>query len=126
MGDMNAKFTRSMDTVGNLITNLGMTDVWVELANGGSVPGFGADIDAGCPPPRGNAMGMAVDASGPTCELVDKIMYRSSSLLELMPLSYEVLLDFVDGMSNPLSDHLPVTATFSYAVVPEPAVGSRC
>ena len=97
-----------------------MTDSWVELANGGVVPGTDADIDGGCPPPRGSATGGDIDASGPTCELIDKIMYRSGTTVALQALSYEVLLSFVDGSGVELADHLPVTAGFSYSVVPEP------
>ncbi len=124
MGDTNSKFTRSADVVDTFISDQGLTDVWVDLSNSGVVPGTGADIDSGCPPPRGDAVGMAVDASGPTCELVDKIMFRSGGLVNLSAISYEVLLNFVDMGGTELADHLPVTAVLQYEVVPEPGTAA--
>ncbi|MBW2269708.1 MAG: hypothetical protein JRH16_14130, partial [Deltaproteobacteria bacterium] len=101
------------------LSDQGLTDAWVQLGNAGSVPGTGSDIDSGCPPPRGGATGGDINASGNTCELIDKIMFRSGATLALNLLDYEVLLDFVDGSDVELSDHLPVTAGFGYSVVPE-------
>ena len=120
MGDMNSRFTRVDDVVDTFVFDNGFTDSWAELGNGGVIPGTGADIDGGCPPPRGDAMGGDIDASGPTCELIDKIMYRSGDTVALQALSYEVLLSFVDGGGVELADHLPVATGFSYSVVPEP------
>ena len=124
LGDTNAKFTRVNDVVDSFVSNLGLTDAWAEVSNGGVIPGVGADIDAGCPPPRGSAVGMAVDASGPTCELIDKVMFRSGGLVNLSALSYEVLLDFVDMGGVELADHLPVTTVLQYEVVPEPGTAA--
>jgi len=122
LGDTNSLYTRSTDNIGLVLSSLGLQDAWIESALGGTTPGFGAVNNAGCPPPRGNAVGGAVNASGATCELVDKIFFRGSAQLQLSLLDYEVLLNFVDGSGAPLSDHLPVAARFDYQLVPEPAL----
>jgi hypothetical protein len=122
LGDTNSLYTRSTDAIGAFATALGLQDAWVEQALGGSTPGFGAVNNSGCPAPRGSATGSAIDASGSTCEVVDKILFRSGGQLQLTLMDYEVLLNLVDGSGNPLSDHLPVTAMFDLQVVPEPAL----
>jgi hypothetical protein len=121
LGDTNSRYTRSTDNIGLLLTDAGLKDAWVESALGGVAPSFGPNsINGGCPPPRGNAVGAAVDAAGPTCELVDKIFFRSGDTVQISLTSYEVPLDFVDGASQPLSDHLPVLALLDVQLVPEP------
>ena len=123
LGDTNSVYTRSTDAIGAFAAGLGLKDAWVETALGGATPGFGGTLNnAGCPPPRGSATGSAIDASGATCEVVDKILYRGSVLVQVSLLDYEVLLNFVDGANVPLSDHLPVTAKFDIALVPEPTL----
>jgi endonuclease/exonuclease/phosphatase family metal-dependent hydrolase len=124
MGDFNSRYTRIDDLADTFLIDQSLTDAWVQLGNGGIVPGTGSDIDSGCPPPRGNATGGDINASGNTCELIDKIMFRSSTTLALSLMSYEVLLNFIDGGSVALSDHLPVTAGFNYSVVPEPGTAA--
>jgi hypothetical protein len=124
LGDTNSLYTRSTDNIGLVLSSLGLQDAWIETALGGATPGFGAANNTGCPPPRGNATGGAVNASGSTCELVDKIFFRGSAQLQLSLLDYEVLLNFVDGNGAPLSDHLPVTAMFDYQLVPEPMLAA--
>ncbi len=122
LGDTNSLYSRSTDNVGTLLASVGLTDAWIELANNGVVPGFGPLNNSGCPAPRGPATGSDIDASGPACELVDKIFYRSGGQVQLTLLDYEVLLSFVDGSGTSLSDHLPVSALFDYVVLtPEPA-----
>jgi hypothetical protein len=120
LGDTNSLYTRSTDNIGLMLSNVGLRDAWIDFALGGTTPGFGAANNSGCPPPRGNAVGGAVNASGSTCELIDKIFFRGSAQLQLTLVDYEVLLNFVDGNGAPLSDHLPVTAMFDYQLVPEP------
>ena len=108
MGDTNSRYTRSTDIISDLITQASVTDVWVELANSGTVPGFGANLDSACPAPEGSATGGGANASGPNCEVVDKIFYRSSSDVILTAVGYEALdAEFLDGSSNPLSDPSP-------------------
>jgi endonuclease/exonuclease/phosphatase family metal-dependent hydrolase len=123
LGDTNSLYTRSTDNIGLMLSNAGLQDAWIQSALGGTTPGFSTSPNnSGCPPPRGNAVGGAVDASGASCELIDKIFFRSSAQLELTLLKYEVLLNFVDGSGASLSDHLPVTARFDYQLVPEPTL----
>jgi hypothetical protein len=122
LGDTNSLYTRSAENFGQILGTLGLEDAWVESALAGVVPGFGSANNSGCPPPRGTATGSAVDASGATCELVDKILFRSGGGVQLSLLDYEVLLNFVDAGGTELSDHLPVTAMFDVQFVPEPAL----
>jgi hypothetical protein len=114
VGDTNSFYTRTGDdNIETLLTGTAVQDVWVELVNAGVVPGAGPDNDSGCDS----------DPSGAACELKDKIFYRSSETLTLTPTAYEALDDeFEDAGGNDLSDHFPVSATFSYTAVPEPSL----
>jgi endonuclease/exonuclease/phosphatase family metal-dependent hydrolase len=47
-------------------------------------------------------------------EIIDRIMFRSSDLVSLTPLSWELPSEFVDPEGNDLSDHLPVSVRFSW------------
>jgi len=102
-GDTNSLYTRSPnDTIESIPIGTGATDVWVELVNGGTTPGPGAEINSGCD----------TEPAGADCELIDKVFYRSGDGVTLTPLSYEVLRDeFSDG-SGDLSDHFPVAVRF--------------
>jgi hypothetical protein len=123
LGDTNSLYTRSTDAIASFAAGLGLDDAWVESALGGLVPGFGAVNNSGCPPPRGSAApGPA--ASGSSCELVDKIFFRSGASVQISLLDYDVALNFVDGLGQPLSDHLPVAALFDITLVPEPSVAA--
>lgn len=103
MGDTNSLYTRSPDdTIESLPVGTGVTDVWVELVNGGVTPGPGAEIDSGCD----------TDPSGPDCERIDKVFYRSGDTVILTPLEYSALkTEFSDGGID-LSDHVPVAVLF--------------
>ncbi|HYC00899.1 MAG TPA: hypothetical protein VEC57_17330 [Candidatus Limnocylindrales bacterium] len=109
MGDTNSLFTRSgNDNVETLITQAGLTDVWVELKRGGVVPGPGTDIMGGC----------AADEAGAECERIDKIMYRSSDEVMLEAVAYDVPDDlFDDAEGDDLSDHKPVYAEFDVTLL---------
>ncbi|NNL68161.1 MAG: endonuclease [Myxococcales bacterium] len=111
-GDSNSRYHDTEDIVPELLDSAGLLDVWVELVRGGDRPGTGSRIDSGC----------ATSLSDPECESIDKIFYRSSSTVQLTPLSYEVLtapfIDSTDG--GPLSDHEPTAVTFDVQLVPEP------
>lgn len=111
MGDTNSRYTRAGDVVPELVASTGLTDVWIELVRGGSVPGVGAALTEGC----------EADPAGADCERIDKIFYRSGDGIVLTPTAYTVPPEFVDENGAPLSDHLPVSATFAFTVVPEPA-----
>lgn len=124
LGDTNSLYTRSTDAIASFAAGLGLSDAWVTEALAGTVPGFGTVNNSGCPPPRGTATGGAINAAGATCELVDKIFYRSGSTVQIALTDYDVALNFVTGTGAPLSDHLPVAALFDVQLVPEPAAGA--
>lgn len=111
LGDTNSRYTRDGDILPELLAQTALTDVWVELRRAGVAPGVGPKLDT-C---------LEDGQSGGDCEQIDKIFYRSSASLELTPLAYSVEdALFTDAMGVPLSDHDPVTALFSFEVVPEP------
>jgi hypothetical protein len=116
MGDTNSLYTRTPnDIIDTVRTGAGLTDVWVELVNGGVVPSAGPDNEGGC----------ATNPSGAGCELVDKVFYRSGSDILLAPASYEALDDlFEDADGNDLSDHFPVSVVFGYELVGGPTTSS--
>jgi len=103
MGDTNSLYTRSPDdNVDSLRTGPGLTDVWVELVNGGVVPSAGPEINSGCD----------TDPSGPDCEMIDKVFYRSGDGVIVTPIDYAALKsEFSDGGGD-LSDHIPVAVLF--------------
>ncbi|MBI5506126.1 MAG: endonuclease/exonuclease/phosphatase family protein [Deltaproteobacteria bacterium] len=111
MGDTNSLYTRvdpAKDNIDTLLSGTGVADVWVELVKGGVVPSPGPDNESEC----------LTNPSGPNCELVDKIFYRSGSDLTLIPKNYAALKTFFsDGSGNDLSDHYPVTVVFDYTIV---------
>jgi hypothetical protein len=103
-GDTNSRYTRSPnDNIETLLSGTGVTDVWVEMVNGGVVPGSGPNIESGCDS----------NPSGADCELIDKVFYRSGTGVILTPVSYAALqAEFADGGGD-LSDHIPVEVLFS-------------
>jgi endonuclease/exonuclease/phosphatase family metal-dependent hydrolase len=108
MGDMNCRYTRAGDNIRELITNNGLTDVWIQVERNGDYPTQGGDALV-CSWP---------DFNDVTCEVVDKIFYRSSQYINLNPGSYQLDDDdFVspDG-TEPLSDHYPLIANFDYSL----------
>ena len=108
MGDTNSHYTRTPnDNIETLLSGTGVTDVWVELVNGGVVPGAGPDNESECD----------TAPSGPNCELIDKVFYRSGDDVTLMPTSYVVLNELFSDGGGDLSDHFPVSVLFDYQVV---------
>ena len=109
MGDTNSLYTRAPDDdVITLQTNPGLTDVWVELVNGGTTPAPGPEIDSGC----------TSDPSGPNCELIDKVFYRSGNGVILTALNYEVHKAEFSDAGGDLSDHFPVAVLFDVSAGP--------
>jgi len=47
-------------------------------------------------------------------EIIDRIMFRSSDLVSLTPLSWELPPEFIDAEGNDLSDHIPVSVRFGW------------
>ncbi|MFE9995296.1 jacalin-like lectin [Streptomyces avermitilis] len=107
MGDTNTRYTRSADTIAEFAAANGLTDAWVKLIRGGAAPAKGSDA-------------LVCDQTGATvpntCEVVDKILYRGSKLVTLDATSYDnEHAAFLNSDGLMLSDHDPVTATFSWS-----------
>jgi endonuclease/exonuclease/phosphatase family metal-dependent hydrolase len=112
LGDTNSFYTRGdgtglQDNIATLLSITSVKDAWLETFYGGTAPGLEKDD---CTTP-----------DSADCELRDKVFFRSGNDLLLSLSSYDIPLNFMDGASAPLSDHLPVKATFDITVVPEPS-----
>lgn len=106
IGDTNSRYTREGDNFETAVLEpCGLTDPWIDLKRNGDVP---AD---------GDALSDWNNLNSGNHEVVDKIWYRSGASVELTALSYD-LLDtmFTDENGEQLSDHFPITATFSYTL----------
>lgn len=106
IGDTNSRYTREGDNFETaVLETCGLTDPWIEFKRNGDVP---AD---------GDALSDWGNLNSGNHEVVDKIWYRSGASVELTALSYD-LLDtmFTDENGEQLSDHFPITATFSYTL----------
>ncbi|UYQ66217.1 jacalin-like lectin [Streptomyces peucetius] len=104
MGDTNTRYTRAGDNIRTLVNENGLTDPWVDLVRGGSAPAQGGDALV-CP------------ETAPTndCEVVDKVLYRGSKLLNLTATRYDnEWAKFLDPAGGNLSDHFPHTVDFSW------------
>ena len=102
-GDTNARYSRVGDTLPELVDAAELRDVWVELHNKGQRPAAGVPV-----------MCSADDPNDPACERIDKILYRSGGGVTLRPRDYVVEgAKFVDENGAQLSDHRPVSVTFS-------------
>lgn len=101
-GDTNTRYTRSGDNISELI-NIGFKDAWIELLRGGDYPVAGSAALT-CDPKITSA----------NCEIVDKVLYRSSPYVSLVPTTYEVRQDDVNEEGLKLSDHPPVQVDFNY------------
>lgn len=108
IGDTNSRYTRSADNFETaVLAPCGLSDPWIDLIRGGAVP---AD---------GEALMDTTQRNGPYNEVVDKIWYRSGTNVRLEAIHYALLeTEFTDADGNQLSDHYPITATFSYQVSP--------
>ncbi|NUR01508.1 MAG: endonuclease [Streptomyces sp.] len=107
MGDTNTRYTRSADTIAEFAAANGLTDAWVQLIRGGTPPAKGSDA-------------LVCDQSGATvpntCEVVDKVLYRSSRLVSLGATSYNnEHAKFLTDAGLMLSDHDPITVGFNWS-----------
>jgi len=108
MGDTNTRYTRSGDTIAEFAANNGLTDAWVKLIRGGSAPAKDSD-----------ALVCDTSAITNTCEVVDKILYRSSRFINLDATSYNnEHAKFLTSDGLMLSDHDPIAATFTWSTNP--------
>lgn len=105
-GDTNTRYTRAGDNIRTLVSDNGLTDAWVQLVKGGVQPTQGSDALL-CP------------TTAPTnnCEVVDKIFYRGSKLVNLSATRYNnEWASFLDSAGGNLSDHFPHTVDFSWTL----------
>ncbi|WP_406163119.1 jacalin-like lectin [Streptomyces canus] len=107
MGDTNTRYTRSGDTIAEFAAANGLTDPWVKLIRGGTPPAKGSDA-------------LVCDQTGPTvpntCEVVDKVLYRSSKLVSLNATSYNnEHAKFLTDAGLMLSDHDPISVGFTWS-----------
>ncbi|MFD6288982.1 jacalin-like lectin [Streptomyces sp. NPDC060205] len=106
MGDTNTRYTRSGDNIRTLASENGLTDAWVQLVQGGSAPAQGSDALV-CP----------TTAPTNSCEVVDKILYRGSNLVNLSGTRYNnEWAKFLDSAGGNLSDHFPHTVDLSWTL----------
>lgn len=106
IGDTNSRFTRAEDNFETaVLETCGLTDAWVELICGGVAP------------EDGEALFDYDNPNSANHEVVDKIWYRSGRNVTLEAIHYALLAtEFTDENGKQLSDHYPITATFSYTV----------
>ncbi|MFF4036854.1 jacalin-like lectin [Streptomyces sp. NPDC001816] len=109
MGDTNTRYTRAGDNIRTLVDDNGLTDAWVQQVSSGTAPTQGADPLL-CP----------TSAPSNDCEVVDKVLYRGSNLVNLTATRYnDEWAKFLDSSGGNLSDHFPHTVDFSYTLNPK-------
>ncbi|BBH68085.1 hypothetical protein ACTI_47700 [Actinoplanes sp. OR16] len=109
MGDTNTRYTRTADTIREFVAANRLTDAWVTLERGGVAPAAGSDA-------------LLCDAAAitDTCEVVDKILYRSSTFVTLSATAYHnEHAGFVTSDGRMLSDHFPISTSFTWATNPK-------
>ncbi|KAH9908185.1 mannose-binding lectin [Xylariomycetidae sp. FL2044] len=101
-GDTNSRYTRTADNIRVLSEQNGLTDSWVELVHGGTIPAE----ETVCENP----------SLTNECETVDKIFYRASPLLDLQATywNYESSR-FLQSNGSILSDHNPITVNLTWS-----------
>ncbi|MGI5290507.1 jacalin-like lectin [Nonomuraea polychroma] len=107
-GDTNTRYTRTGDNIRDLLAQNGLTDVWVQRVRGGT-------------PPAAGSPALTCDDAAVTnaCEVVDKILYRGGPYVTLTATGYDNdNAAFRGAAGAPLSDHYPITASFSWALDP--------
>jgi hypothetical protein len=106
MGDTNTRYTRTGDTIFAFASNNGLTDAWVQLERGGSAPAAGSD-----------PLVCGQDEITDACEVVDKVLYRSSRFVTLDATAYhnEHAGFLESGSGLMLSDHDPISVRFSWS-----------
>ena len=108
-GDTNALYATADDAVRVLPERHGLRDVWVDMHCGGRPPDQGSAARVECLAPA--------DPPNYSCELTEKVFYRSSALLKLTPTAYtDLTADFYDHTKAPLSEHVPLKVSFHYMV----------
>ncbi|RRR98547.1 jacalin-like lectin [Glycomyces terrestris] len=102
-GDTNTRYTRG-DGIAEFAAANGLTDAWVELVRGGDAPDEG-DPALVCDDATVNA----------SCEVVDKVLYRSGDHVRLDAGQYRNdHAAFRDANGENLSDHYPIAVDFAW------------
>lgn len=108
MGDTNIRYTRTGQNIRELL-NRGFTDVWIQLMRNGNVPELGSTALTSCTTPT------CAD-----CEVVDKVLYRSSRYITLTPTGYAPENQkFVYTNGSDLSDHWPLKVSWNFSTAPD-------
>lgn len=104
-GDTNSRYTRTADNIDIFHTQNGLTDAWLQIERGGQIP----SVQEVCGNPSPNN----------TCETVDKMFYRGSTLLSLNATSFTYdAAQFLSSNGSTLSDHNPILVDFSWSLSP--------
>ncbi|RSL54811.1 hypothetical protein CEP54_009682 [Fusarium duplospermum] len=103
-GDFNDLWTCSKRSIHKL-TEAGFTDAWVELYHNNTIPEPNGKPNNCAHPPKNNS-----------CEVVDKVFYRSGKSVTLNPYKFNYESDiFVAKDNSQLSDHAPLRVDFAWA-----------
>ncbi|KAL2672493.1 hypothetical protein Neosp_013204 [[Neocosmospora] mangrovei] len=106
-GDFNDVWTHPKRTI-NRLTDAGFTDAWVKLHRNGTIPENNGKSNGCDHPPQNNS-----------CEVVDKVFYRSGKFVTLDAVKFDYKSDiFVGGDNSPLSDHEPILVDFVWSRKP--------
>lgn len=106
MGDLNAHYCYSHDNVRKLLIENGLKDAWITLKGEEIMPSFKDYIKED------------ILQLNDECESIDKILYRNSDKLVLLPKDYKFENEkFNNGVGLPLSDHCPVSLSFNWQMV---------
>jgi endonuclease/exonuclease/phosphatase family metal-dependent hydrolase len=103
-GDFNERYRNAGENMERLLAETGLTDGWVDYVHHGVLPATEDGLESECDRDDPNDEG---------CERIDKVLFRSSTTVELLLVDYLVEgASFVDPSGSPLSDHLPVSTQF--------------
>ena len=111
LGDTNSRYTRTSDEIRDVL-GVGFQDAWLDTYFAGVAPSQ-TDIS--------NTSACDSNPDSASCELKDKIFFRSGGTTTLSLSGYAIPSNFVDDFGAPLSDHLPVLASFELTAIPEPS-----
>lgn len=100
-GDTNCRYTRTADDIRIFKDQNGLTDAWVELIHGGQIP----TQETICENP----------STTNECEVVDKVFYRGSPIVELSATSFNYASErFLQPDGSILADHNPIAVEFEW------------
>jgi hypothetical protein len=103
-GDTNSRYTRGADQLQDFVTTNGLTDPWVQLEQGGVAPAAG-----------GTTLLCNEAAITNTCEVTNKVLYRSSKQVTLNATYYNnEHAKFLDSNGAMLSDMDPILTDFTW------------